>query len=76
MPEGEWIILQKIRSGVFAREDWKPVICRSIISGKQMAGFKAPHTGEFMEVMPIHNSKDIDEFLESYDISIAEIMVK
>ena len=69
-------MLQKIRSGAFDREDWKPVIYRNIISGKQMAGFKAPHTGEFMEVMPIHNSRDMDVFLESYDISIAEIMVK
>ena len=69
-------MLQKIRSGAFDREDWKPVIYRNIISGKQMAGFKEPRTGEFMEIMQIHNSKDIDEFLESYDISIVEIVVK
>lgn len=29
-----------------------------------------------MEVMPIRNSKDMDEFLELYDISVAEIVVK
>ena len=69
-------MLQKIRSGAFDREDWKPVIYRNTISGKQMAGFKKPQTGEFMEVMPIHDSKDMDGFLESYDISIAEIVVK
>ena len=69
-------MLQKTRSGAYYKEDWKPVIYRNIISGKQMAGFQEPHTGEFMEVMTIHNSKDMDEFLESYDISIAEIVVK
>ena len=69
-------MLQKIRSGAFDREDWKPVICRNIISGKQMAGFMEICTGEFMEVMPIYNNKDMDMFLESYDISIAEIVVK
>ena len=69
-------MLQEIRSGAFDREDWKPVIYRNIISGKQMAGFQKQRTGEFMEVMPIYNSKDIDEFLESYDISVAEIVIK
>lgn len=69
-------MLQKIGSGTFDKEDWKPVIYRNIISGKQMAGFKKSQTGEFMEVMSIHNSKDMDEFLESYDISIAEIVVR
>ena len=69
-------MLQKIRSGDFDKEDWKPVIYRNTISGKQMAGFQKSQTGEFMEVMPIHNSKDMDEFLDSYDISIAEIVVK
>lgn len=69
-------MLQKMRLGVFNSEDWKPVIYRNIINGKQMAGFKQPHTGEFVEVMKIRNSKDMDDFLESYDISIAEIVVK
>ena len=69
-------MLQKIRPGVFDREGWRPVIYRNIISGKQVAGFKELRTGEFMEVMPIHNSKDMDEFLELFDISIVGIIVK
>ena len=69
-------MLQKIRSGAYDEEDWKPVICRNIISGKQMAGFTEPRTGEFMEVMPIYDSKDMDKFLELYNISIAQIVVK
>ena len=69
-------MLQKTKSGVLYNEGWKPVIYRNIISGKQVAGFKETHTGEFIEVMPIGNSKDMDKFLEAYDISIAEIVVK
>ena len=69
-------MLQRIRSEAYDKEDWKPVIYRNIISGKQMAGFTEPCTGEFMEVMPIHDSKDMDEFLELYNISIAQIVVK
>ena len=68
-------MLQKIRSGAFDKENWKPIICRNVAGGKQVAGFKENHTGEFMEVMPIRNSRDMDEFLEAYDISIAEIVV-
>ena len=70
------IVLQRIRSEVLYKEGWKPVICRSIIGGKQVAGFKETRTGEIMEVMLIRNSRDMDEFLEAYDISIAEIVVK
>lgn len=69
-------MLQKTKSRVLYNEGWKPVIYRNIISGKQVAGFKETHTGEFIEVMPICSSKDMDEFLESYDISIAEIVAK
>ena len=69
-------MLQKPKSKTFDVEGWKPVIYRNIVSGKQMAGFKEPCTGEFMEVMQIHNNKDMDEFLEAYDISIAEIVVR
>lgn len=68
-------MLQKIISGAFDKENWKPVICRSVIDGGQVAGFKEIHTEEFMEVMIIRNSKDMDEFLEAYDISVAEIVV-
>lgn len=38
-----------------------------------MAGFKDLQTGKFTEVMLIRDSKDMDVFLEKYDISVAEI---
>ena len=69
-------MLQKIKSGASDMEDWTPVIYKNIVSGRQVAGFKEIHTGEFIEVMLIRNSRDMDEFLEAYDISIAEIVVK
>lgn len=38
-----------------------------------MTGFKDIRIGKFTEVIPIRNSRDMNEFLEIYDISIAEI---
>lgn len=57
----------------FDRENQVPVIHSSICNGEQVAGFKDLHTGKFTEVMVIRDSKDMDEFLETYDISADEI---
>ena len=57
----------------FDRENQIPVIHSSICNGEQVAGFKDLHTGKFTEVMVIRNHKDMDEFLETYDISSDEI---
>lgn len=38
-----------------------------------MAEFKDLQTGKFTEVMPIRDSKDMDIFLEKYDIFVAEV---
>ena len=57
----------------FDRENQIPVIHSSICNGEQVAGFKDIHTGKFAEVMVIRDSKDMDEFLETYDISADEI---
>ena len=46
-----------------------PVIRSSICNGEQVAGFKDIHTGKFTEVTVIRDSKDMDEFLETYEIS-------
>lgn len=50
-----------------------PVIKSSICTGEKVAGFKDLQTGKFTEVMLIRDSKDMDVFLEKYDISVAEI---
>lgn len=40
----------------------------SICTGEQVAGFKNIHTGHFEEVMLIRDDRDLDHFLELYDI--------
>lgn len=57
----------------YNKETQKPVIRSSICNGEKVAGFRDIKTGKFTEVMLIQNSKDMDEFLEKYDISVAEI---
>ena len=54
-------------------ENLKPVIRSSICNGEQVAGFKNIHTGKFSEVMLIRNGGDLQEFLETYDISEADV---
>ena len=51
----------------------KPVIRSSICTGEQVAGFQNRSTGKFEEIMLIRDNKDLDEFLTTYDISVAEI---
>ena len=38
-----------------------------------MAGFKDIHTGKFNDVMLIRNNRDMEEFLETYDIKEGEV---
>ena len=57
-------------------EKKKPVIRSRMFHGEQAAGFVDLQTGEFTEVMRICSSKDMDDFLEKYDISVAEIATK
>lgn len=57
----------------YDKENQKPVIRASICTGEQVAGFKDVHTGKFTEVMLIRDSRDMDEFLERYDISSEEV---
>ena len=45
----------------------------SICTGEKVAGFKDLKSGKFSEVMLIRDNKDLDVFLEKYDVSVAEI---
>lgn len=38
-------------------------------TGEQVAGFKNLHTGKFEEIRLIRDSKELDDFMEEYDIS-------
>lgn len=65
---------RKTKKVEYDRENQKPVIRSSICTGEQVAGFRDVKTGKFTEVMLIRNNKDLDKFLENYDISVAEIV--
>lgn len=47
----------------------KPVLRCSICTGEQVAGFK-DESGHFTEVMLIQNDRDLDEFMELYNVSV------
>ena len=47
----------------------KAVLRCSICTGEQVAGFKDLETGHFEEIMLIKDSKDLDEFMDTYDVT-------
>lgn len=48
--------------------EWKPVLKCSICTGEQVAGFKNIHTGEFREEEFISCPKDLQCFMDRYQI--------
>ena len=64
---------KKIQKETYDRQNQKPIIKSSICTGEKVAGFKDILTGKFTEVMLIRDNRDMDLFLEKYDISVAEI---
>lgn len=63
----------KVKKQTYDKETLRPVIRSSICTGEQTAGFQNIQTGKFSEVMLIRNGCDLKEFLETYDISEADI---
>lgn len=53
----------------YDKENKKAVLRCSICTGEQVAGFKDLNTGHFEEVMLIKDSKDLDDFMETYDVA-------
>ncbi len=51
----------------------KAIIRKNRITGEMVAGFLNPETGVFEAAMEIDNERDIDEFLDEYDLSIVMI---
>ena len=64
---------RKRKKCAYDRESLRPVIRSSICTGEQVAGFKNIQTGKFSEVMLIRNGGDLQEFLETYDISETDV---
>lgn len=52
----------------YDKENRKPVIKCSICNGEQVAGFKDIHTRKFEEIMLIKNDRDLDAFMQLYDV--------
>ena len=52
----------------YDKENRKPVIKCSICNGEQVAGVKDIHTGKFEEIMLIKNDRDLDAFMQLYDV--------
>jgi len=52
----------------FGTDRYKPVLRCSICTGEQTAGFRDLTTGEFHEIMLIRDSRDLEEFKETYGV--------
>lgn len=64
---------KKTEKRTYDKVNLKPVIKASICTGEKVAGFKDIRTGKFTEIMLIQDNRDLDAFLEMYDIGVAEI---
>ena len=63
------IFKKKLEKKTYDKENQCPVLRCSICTGEQVAGFKDLHTGKFEEIRLIRYSKELDDFMEEYDIS-------
>ena len=70
--QGAAMFKKKVNKISYDKENLKPVLKCSICNGEQVAGFKNIHTGKFEDVMLIKDSRDLNEFMEMYDISTIE----
>jgi len=51
----------------------KPLIRKNQTTGEMVAGFLDPESGVFETAMEITDERDIDEFLDQYDLSVVMI---
>lgn len=49
------------------KKTFKPILCKK--GTEQYVGFENIKTGEFKNVMQIRNNKDLDLFIDIFDIS-------
>jgi len=63
----------KITKASYDRENERPLIRASICNGDQVAGFKNIHSGKFTEIMAIRDDRDLEEFLEKYDLDLKDV---
>ncbi|MEG0190633.1 MAG: aspartate dehydrogenase [Lachnospiraceae bacterium] len=61
---------KKMTKPVFDKTGKHAVIRASICNAEQVAGFKDDKTGKFEEIMLLSSSKDLDKFMELYDVTV------
>lgn len=59
---------KNVEKKVFDRENKRAVLRCSICTGEQVAGFKDKNTGKFEEIMLIKDRRDLNLFMEMYDL--------
>ena len=64
---------RKTKKCSYDRENLKPVIRSSICTGEKVAGFKNIQKWKYCAVQLIRNGGDLQEFLETYDISETDV---
>ncbi len=64
---------KKLETTSYDKSGKVPVIRGSICTGEQVAGFKDPVSGKFEELMLLHGSSDLSEFLKRYQVEESEI---
>ena len=66
-------IRKKQQAAPYNKTGKVPVIRSSICTGEQVAGFKDRTTGRFQELMLIRDDKDLQEFMQRYQVEAGEI---
>lgn len=59
---------KKTKKKTYDKTNKKAVLRCSICNGEQVAGFKDLETGHFEEIMLIKNDKDLEEFMDAYEV--------
>ncbi len=57
----------------FDRTGMDPVLRSSICTGEKVAGFKERQNGKFHEIALIRSERDLQQFLEEYQIKKEEL---
>lgn len=64
---------KKIIKQEYNKEKQKPIIRASICTGEKVFGFKDIETGKFEELGCIRSQKDLEKFMETYEIEEKDI---
>lgn len=52
----------------YDKDNYRPVIRKSICTGEAVIGFENKKTKEFIEMLLIRNNKDLEKFKREYNI--------